>query len=620
MSFHAVKVKDRYYILKDITKDGKHSTATVEKLGTADRIMETYGCDDPMKWARERALELDLKDRESRDPEGRHYIAARDNVRVPKGKANSFNVGYLPLQKIYYDLKIPSICRLISLQYDFDFDLNDIFSRLIYSQVLFPGSKLKITELSRKLFEHPDFQYHQVLRALSVISEHFDEIQERIYRNSLKVVDRKKGVIYYDCTNYYFEIEREDPDIPPEKGDSPEEVEEKKGSRKYARSKQHQPAPVIQVGLIMDYSGLPVAIIVTRGSRNEQTTLQPIEKKLLKGYGFHDFIVCTDAGLSSEDNRKFNNFAGRAFITTVSIKKMDKDTKAWCLSETGWHLEGEDIRSGKTYDISKIDAAQEDRDRCYECLFYKEMLVEGYDEERDISFDQTLLVTFSLKHRDYQRQIRNAQVERARKAVARGQSAVEKKNQNDCRRFILPEKGKDGKKVTYRIDEDLIREEARYDGFYAMMHNLEEAETSDVLRIMKGRWEIEESFRITKTHLRARPIYLARKDRIQTHLLIVFIALLFYRILERKLKSPHTDEEIIECLRDMNIAKYPSEDSYHPAYTRTDLTDEIHEYLGFCTDYERMTDWRMRGNCRETRGTSKRKKTTDSSSKNNQEG
>lgn len=613
MSIHAVQIKGRFYILKDITKNGKHSTMTIEKLGTTEEIIAAHGCEDAKKWAKQHALELDMKDREENDPEGRHFVLARDNVRIPKGERNSFNVGYLPLQKIYYDLKFPSICRAVSRQHSFDYDLDTIFSRLIYSQILFPGSKLRVTELCKKLFEHPEFEYHQVLRALSVIHEHFDDIQRRIYKNSCKVVDRKAGVVFYDCTNYYFEIEQEDEDEPAGSHGSFEEMEEKKGLRKYAKSKQHQPAPVVQVGLLMDLTGLPIAIIVTSGSRNEQLTMVPIEKKILQGYGIHDFIICTDSGLSSEENRKFNNFSGRAFITTVSIKKMSAKDAEWCLSPTGWFMEGEDRTLKSQYDITKLEETDEDRDKYYNRIFYKEKYVESYDEERDISFNQTLLVTFSLKYRDYTRNIRNAQVERAKRAIEQGRTKIERKNQNDFRRFVKSEsRTRSGEKATrtkYLIDEEAIAGESVYDGFYATMHNLEEAETSDVLKITKGRWEIEESFRITKTEMRARPIYLARKDRICAHLLIVFIALLFYRILERKLENHYTDQQIMDCLREMNIAKYPNEDSYMPAYTRTDLTDDIHRYLGFCTDYERMTDWRMRGNCRITKGTSKRKKT-----------
>ena len=612
MSLHAVKVKGRYYILKDITKNGKHSTTTVEKLGTAEEIMASHGCDDAMEWARQRALELDMKDREARDPEGRHYVLARDNVRIPKGTLNSYNVGYLPLQKIYYDLRFPSICSTISKKHSFDFDLDAIFSRLIYSQILFPGSKLRVTDLSKRLFEHPDFEYHQVLRALSVISEHFDEIQSSVYKNSLKVIDRKAGVVFYDCTNYYFEIEREDEDLSPGADDSFEEMEKKKGLRKYGRSKEHKPAPIVQVGLLMDLTGLPIAIIVTSGSRNEQMTMVPVEKKVLQGYGIHDFIICTDSGLSSEDNRKFNNCCGRAFITTVSIKKMSKKDMEWCLSPTGWHMEGEDLRTGRSYDITKLEGTEESKEKYYDEIFYKEKYIESYDEKRGISFNQTLLVTFSLKYRDYTASIRRSQVERAVRAIEQGGAKLEKKNQNDFRRFVKAENttknGERATKTKYLLNESVIEEEARFDGFYAAMHNLEEAQTSDVLKITKGRWEIEESFRITKTEMRARPIYLARKDRICAHLLIVFIALLFYRILERKLENHYTDQQIMDCLREMNIAKYPNEDSYMPAYTRTDLTDDIHRYLGFCTDYERMTDWRMRGNCRITKGTSKRKK------------
>ena len=532
MSLHAVKIKGRYYILKDITKNGKHSTTTVEKLGTAEEIMAAHDCDDAKEWARQRALELDMKDREAGDPEGRHFILARDNVRIPKGEKNSFNVGYLPLQKIYYDLRFPSICNAISKRHSFDFDLDAIFSRLIYSQILFPGSKLRVTDLSKRLFEHPDFEYHQVLRALSVINEHFDEIQRSVYKNSLKVIDRKAGVVFYDCTNYYFEIETEDEDLPSGDNDTFEEMD--------------------------------------------------------------------------------NNCRGRAFITAVSIKKMSEEDIEWCLSPAGWRLEGDDIKTGRTYDITGLEDTQESREEYYEKVFYKEKFIESHDEERDIAFDQTLLVTFSLKYRDYTAGIRRSQVERAERAIAQGGAKLEKKNQNDFRRFVKTKNTtKSGEEATnrkYLINEEAIGEEARFDGFYAVMHNLEEAQTSDVLKVTKGRWEIEESFRITKTQMRARPIYLARKDRICAHLLVVFIALLFYRILERKLAHPYTDRQIMDCLRDMYIARYPAEDSYHPAYERTDLTDDIHRYLGFNTDYERMTDWRMRGNCRITKGTSKRKK------------
>ena len=612
MSLHAVKIKGRYYILKDITKNGKHSTTTVEKLGTAEEIMAAHDCDNAKEWARQRALELDMKDREAGDPEGRHFILARDNVRIPKGEKNSFNVGYLPLQKIYYDLRFPSIWNAISKRHSFDFDLDAIFSRLIYSQILFPGSKLRVTDLSKRLFEHPDFEYHQVLRALSVINEHFDEIQRSVYKNSLKVIDRKAGVVFYDCTNYYFEIETEDEDLPPGDNDTFEEMEAKKGLRKYGKSKEHKPAPIVQVGLLMDLTGLPIAIIVTSGSRNEQMTMVPIEKKVLQGYGIHDFIICTDSGLSSTDNRKFNNCRGRAFITAVSIKKMSEEDIEWCLSPAGWRLEGDEIKTGRTYDITRLEDTQESREEYYEKVFYKEKFIESHDEERDIAFDQTLLVTFSLKYRDYTAGIRRSQVERAERAIAQGGAKLEKKNQNDFRRFVKTKNTtKSGEEATnrkYLINEEAIGEEARFDGFYAVMHNLEEAQTSDVLKVTKGRWEIEESFRITKTQMRARPIYLARKDRICAHLLVVFIALLFYRILERKLAHPYTDRQIMDCLRDMYIARYPAEDSYHPAYERTDLTDDIHRYLGFNTDYERMTDWRMRGNCRITKGTSKRKK------------
>ena len=611
MSIHAITVKNRIYIIKDIMKNGKHSTTTIERLGSASDIMEKHKCEDAMAWAREYALELDKKERESNNPEGSRYVLARENVRIAKGEAASYNIGYLPLQKIFFDLKIPGICRSIKKQHGFTYNFESVFSRLIYAQILFPGSKYSTTAVSKRLFEQPDFEYHQVLRALDVIDEHFDDILAKLFKNSKNLVNRKTGVVYYDCTNYFFEIEQEDTDSHPPQNPIQEEEELTKGLRKYGYSKEHRPNPIVQVGLLMDRTGLPVTIIVSRGSRNEQTTLRPVEEKIQRDYGISKFVVCTDSGLSGIENRKYNNYAQRAFITTVSIKKMKKSQQRECMRPTGWKLKGSD----KTYDISELDSSDEKMERYYDVVFYKEIPMEEYDEERDIRLNQVLVVTYSVKYREYQRNVRNRQIERARSAILQGAGKIEKKNQNDFRRFVktknTTKEGEEAIKTEYMIDDEVVAAEEKYDGFYAVIHNLEESEPDEILEVVKGRWEIEESFRITKTGLRARPIYLSKPERIRAHLLIVFISLLFYRILERKLGHSYTDEQILKCLRGMYIAKYPTEAAYHPSYTRTDITDDVNEYLGFCTDYEYISDWVMRGNCLKTKGGSKRKEHAD---------
>ena len=315
----------------------------------------------------------------------------------------------------------------------------------------------------------------------------------------------------------------------------------------------------------------------------------------MKDFELSKFVVCTDAGLSSADNRRFNNYGERSFITTQSIKKLDEKLKKWCLDPTGWRLEGSD----EEYDISTLEDSPEERKRIY----YKQRYIEGYDEERDIAFDQNLIVTFSLKYKIYQQTIRNRQVERAAGYISRP-SSFNKRSQNDARRFVtktnLTRDGEVAEKAFYELDEGAIAREAQYDGFYAVCTNLDD-DPSEIAKINRGRWEIEESFRIMKSEFEARPVYLQRDDRIQAHFLTCFIALLIYRILEKKLGEEFTCEEIIRCLRQMDMRKVGSS-GYIPAYTRTVLTDKLHEFAGFRTDYEITTPKSMAGIIRRTKG------------------
>ena len=551
-----------------------------------------------------------LNEQEKLEKNTKILIPLSPTTQIPKGIAQSYNIGYLFLQKIYYELRLDLIAAHMTKMHSFHYDMNAILSRLIYGRVLYPGSKLSTHRHSFDLLEQPGFEYHQVERALSVIASEFDWIQAELYQYSSSVIPRKTGVLYYDCTNFYFETEEED-DIPNEEADRKELP-----ARKYGKSKQHQPSPLIQMGLFMDYSGIPLAIYVGRGNQNEQQTLVSLEKKILKDFELARFIVCTDAGLSSEANRKFNNFGGRAFVTTVSIKKMDEELAKWCLEPTGWHLEG----SGKEYDITRLEDTEKDRDENYGRTFYKQKFIEGYDEERDIAFNQTLIVTFSLKYRDYLAHKRESQIQRAVKAIESNTAVLKKKNQQDFRRFVKQEavpqkeeksrenqkdqgtgknppkkKGRKKKEAgfTYSLDEELIAEEKQYDGFYAIETNLDD-DVPEILAISRGRWEIEESFRIMKNDFRSRPAYLSRSDRIKAHFMTCFIALLVYRILERKLGNKYTCDEIVSTLVSMRV-KAEKDIGYSPAYTRTDLTDALHEAAGFRTDYEITRKKAMKG-------------------------
>lgn len=563
-----------YYVIRSVRRAGKNSSEIVEKLGTEKHIKETYGVDDAEVWARAYVERLN---QEEKNKIHKVLIPFQTDIRVPIGKQFSYNAGYLFLQKIYYQLGIPSICRAIKKNHSFEYNLDSVLSRLLYGRILYPSSKLSCMEQSKKLLEQPDFELQHIYRSLSVLAEESDIIQAQLYKNSKKIIKRSTGVLFYDCTNYFFETEQES------------------GLRQYGQSKEHRPNPIVQMGLFMDKSGIPLAFCINKGNQNEQISLKPLEQQIMRDFELSKFVICTDAGLSSDANRKFNNYGERSFITTQSIKKLKTSLKNWALDPTGWCLEG----SSETYNISKLEDTPENRKK----IFYKQQLVEGWDEERDITFDQNLIVTYSLKYKLYQQTLRSQQIERAVKAMG-NPSSLEKHSQTDAKRFItktaFTNDGEIAENKAYSLNEDIIKEEARYDGFYAVCTNLDD-DPWEIAKINHDRWEIEESFRIMKSEFNARPVYLQRDDHIEAHFLTCFLSLLIYRILEKQLGEKYTCEELINTLKNMNMTAIKDE-GYVPSYTRTEITDALHENAGFHTDYELTTRKSMAGIIRRTKG------------------
>ncbi len=565
------------YVIKSTYENKIHSTKIVEKLGTYDELKENLNGQDPVEWAKKYIEELNKNEKEEKREVLVKYSPSKP---INKDEQRSFNGGYLFLQKVYHELGLHKICKEISRKYKFDFDLDSILSRLIYGRVIFPSSKLATYELSKRFIEQPNFDLHQIYRALEVLAKETNFIQSSLYENSLKISKRNTSVLYYDCTNYFFEIEQED------------------GDKQYGPSKDHKPNPIIQMGLFMDGDGIPLAFSMNKGNTNEQLTLKPLEKKILSDFELSKFVVCTDAGLASEDNRKFNNKNGRDFITTQSIKKLKEHLKKWALASDGWKLPG----SEKTYDISTLDemidkATPEDKAKIRTKAFYKECWINEND------FEQRLIVTYSIKYRDYQRKIRSSQVERARKAIENNPTKIKKCNANDYKRFInktscTPD-GEVADKEIYSIDSTLIQKEETFDGFYGVCTSLED-DVSKIIKANHRRWEIEECFRIMKSEFKARPVYLSKDDRIEAHFTTCFISLIIYRLLEKRLNEKYTCHEIIAGLKDMNFLEVKGE-GYTPTYTRTDFTDSLHEAFGFHTDYEIINTNQMKKIFRETK-------------------
>lgn len=555
------------YVVKSVynPKTQSNSSKIVEKLGTEEELRKKLNGADPYEWAKSYIEELNLKEKEaSREV----LVPFKQSELISKNESHLFNGGYLFLQQLYHQLRLDQICKDISTKYKFMFNLDSILSRLIYGRILFPSSKLNTFQLSSTLLEQPEFELQHIYRALEVISKESDFIQSELYKNSLAVSKRNDKILYYDCTNYFFEIEQED------------------GIKQYGPSKEHRPNPIVEMGLFMDGDGIPLAFSIHEGNTNEQQTLQPLEKKIIKDFSLAKFVVCTDAGLSSTNNRKFNNLEERAFITTQSIKKLKKHLKEWALSKGGWSLEG----AIGTFDISGIEESEEVMDKYRNFTFYKERWI------KEDGLEQKLIVTFSLKYKEYQQNIRNRQIERATKLLGASPSNLKKHRSNDYKRFIaktnVTAEGEIAEKEVYRIDQEIITTEEAFDGFYAVCTNLED-DAPSIAKINHKRWEIEECFRLLKTDFKARPVYLSRDDRIKAHFTTCFLSLTVYRYLEKRLKEKFTSSEIISQLRHMNFYSIPGE-GYIPTYTRNDFTDSLHEAFGFRTDYQIVTNKQMK--------------------------
>ena len=548
-----------YYIIKDYTKNGKRSTKHVLRIGNLEEVKKLAGNMDYKEW-----LKIFVQKYNEEHCKKEIITIKKNNKKVISKDINSsFNIGYLFLEKIYNDLNIKNICENIQNKYQFHFDLNEILSYLVYARIIFPSSKLETFKQCQNFIVQPNFKLHDEYRSLSYLADNMDYIQESLFNNSKKVINRNSRVIYYDCTNYFFEIDNED-DI-----------------RKYGINKQHQPKPQVGMGLFMDGDGLPLSCNIYPGNMNEQKTLIPEENKIVNNFKLNNtkIILCTDAGLASDEIKRFNIKDNRGFVITQSLKKIKESYKEKIFDKDEWRIPN-DLRN--VYNLDTIENNEQLREKYYDTLFYKII------ETETKSVKQDLIVTFSFKYFDYNRNIRNNQIDRAKKSIETNQVTRKGKNQNDYRRFInslnSTDNGEVAENTTYSINQDIIDEEEKYDGYYALTTNLI-GDINEILKIVKGRWEIEESFRIMKSDFLARPVSLSREDRIKAHFMICFISLFIYRILEKKLDYKYTTSQILNTLRTMKVLESKG-DGYIPEYIRTDLTDDLHELFGFRTDYE----------------------------------
>ena len=564
------KTDESFYInYAFINEKGKSTSRIYKKLGKLSELSKKLNTDRDgvMAWAREQArIETEKYKKENESVS----IALNPNIPIKKDQQNTFNCGYLFLQSIYYSLHLDNICRNIKNRHDYEYDLNAILADLIYARFLNPTSKLSSFKYCHSLLEQPTYHLHDIYRALTVLAEESDYIQAELYRNSNYIHKRNTRVLYYDCTNYYFEIEQE------------------RGDAKYGKNKENKP---VGMGLFMDADGFPLSFDLFPGNQNEQLTLKDHEHKVINDFQCSQFVYCSDSGLGSKKNRLLNTTGGRGYVITQSLKKLKKDVRETALST----LQYRKIGSNKFIDLNDLD---EEDPEVFNSIYYKEV---PYDSNE---LSETLIVTYSPKYRKYQASIRQNQIQRAQKMITdSGKPKKNRKNPNDPARFLKKQSFTDNGELAedeiWQIDQEVIEKEAMYDGFYAVVTNLDD-DVQDIIAINKRRWQIEECFRILKSDFDARPVYLRDDDRIKAHFLICFMALLFFRILENKLEYKYTAGQIVGTMKKMNLTLLEGY-GYIPSYTRTDITDDLHKLFGFRTDYQITKKQKMRNIIHQTK-------------------
>ena len=569
--YYDKRAKDPIYYVQQGFRNGKKTTTkNVAKIGKHSELLKIT--DDPLDYAKKQIQKYN-DEMKNNKVTMEVTIDFDEKIRASNdliSSSNQLNIGYFILQKIYHDLAINSFFKKVTADSKITYDPNLVNRFMTYARILEPTSKLGTYDHLHKYYEQPGFEYVHILRTMDILEQNYDEYISHLFNYSNRIVPRDTSVCYFDCTNYYFEIESDDEDYVDEVTG-----EIIKGLRKYGPSKEHRPNPLVEMGLFMDAHGIPISMCINSGSDNEQTCAIPLEQKMVKMLEGKKFIYCADAGLGSLNIRKFNSMGGRAFIVTQSIKKLSNTLKEAVFNDYDYRLLSTDapitIEQLKSFD--KTDKANLPlyMDKAYKVIIADKAIDLGLYEEKQLKngksknvkskalLKQKVIITFSRKMMEYQRYVRNKQIERAKKLLNNLDPGSYKKGPHDVTRFIKRiSSSKSGDKANdiYILNQSIIDEEEKYDGFYAIATNLED-DAKSIIEISSKRHKIEDCFRVMKTNFSARPVHHQNRERIIAHFMICYTALLIYRLLEVKLDAYGTHftiESIIETLKNMEVA------------------------------------------------------------------
>lgn len=583
-----------YFVQLGVRNGKKTTTKNIARIGKHSELLKIT--DDPLAYAKEQVKKYNEEYKKENKVSLDLKVDFAEKIKATgetASKSTALNIGYFFLQQIYHELEINSFFKSVTSDTKIEFDPNLVNRFMTYSRILNPDSKLGTHQNLSRYYERPDFDYVHILRTMDIMQEHYDEYISHLFEKSCNIVKRDTSVCFYDCTNYYFEAETDD--------DYVDEVTEEiiKGLRKYGPCKEHRPNPIVEMGLFMDSDGIPLSMCITSGSDNEQTTAVPLEEKLIKMFHGKKFIYCADAGLGSLNIRNFNSMGGRAFIVTQSVKKLSKQMQNAAFNDYGYRLLSTDqpVTLEQMKEFDRFDEKNKAlyNDRIYKIINADKAFDVGLYEEKPCkngkvrkvkskaALHQKIIISFSRKMMEYQRYIRNRQIERAKKLLKNLDPETYKKGPHDVTRFIKRTSStKSGEKITdnYEINQSVIDEEEKYDGFYAVATNLDDS-AKDILDVSANRYKIEDCFRVMKTNLSARPVYHHKRDRIIAHFMICYTALLIYRILEKKLNlngTHFTIENVIETLKNMDVANI-EDMCYMSTYTSSEVCTALNAIM-----------------------------------------
>lgn len=583
--YYDKRLKDpTYYIQQGFRNGKKTTTKNIKRLGKHSELLLIT--DNPLEYAKNEVKKMNEEYRSGRS----EFIVTMDfNERIPStdspcSNSTSLNIGYLYLKDIYAKLNLSDFFKSVSSDRKITYDCNKICQFLTYARILDPASKYGTYDKLDTYYEKPQVEYQHMIRFLDILDRNSDKYLKHLFDNSENIVKRDTSVMYYDCTNYFFETEKPDEEI----------VDEVTGEiilglRQFGISKENKTSPIVEMGLIMDSRGIPISMCIHPGNTNEQLTAVPLEKEVIKMTGNKKFIYCADAGLGSYNIRKFNDMGGRAYIVTQSVKKLGQEIKDSVFNDSNYRLLSNDdaitLKEMRTFDKKDANNLSLYNDFAYKVIPANTAMDTGLYEEKVYkngrtkkvkakgTLHQYIIVTFSRKMMEYQRTIRERQLERAKKLLRLKDPEKIKKGPNDIRRFL---KNTSSDTANYVLDMDKIHEEEKYDGFYAVATNLDDS-AKDILAVAQNRYKIEDCFRIMKTNFDARPVFLRKPERIRAHFLICYTALLIYRLMECKLDDnlTHvTTSNLIKTLRNMNVVNM--DDMYYKSiYSGSQALDAL---------------------------------------------